>query len=297
MRQPAPDPWPDSLKQCFVEVEDSFARVLTVDADKNAPTLVLVQPGGAVPEVFLPLIRRLAGEVRIVAPDLPGHGTTAYRRTHKGTPHATLRLHLARVLDALGVGPCMVAGSSLGAHVSVSLAMHEPDRVQSLVIFGSASTFASESELHAVVSQHNRSSAAIPDPGSLAAARASLRRFVDVNDEELSPEIVWVQSISRALPAVAASCGLLFADLVDRDLVRPDLVAHRLGEIQQPVLVIWGRQDPVADVLMAEEGVGRFAQGSLSVLNECGHLPYLEHADEVADLVRGHLVRTMSAAQ
>jgi pimeloyl-ACP methyl ester carboxylesterase len=285
-------PWPASLEQRFFDIDGAPARVLTVDADAAAPTLVLIQPGGAVPEVFLPLITRLAGKARIIAPDLPGHGTTAYRRAPGAGPHATLREHVSRVLDAMAVGPCVVAGSSLGAHVTVSLALREPERTRAVVVFGSASTFASEAELEQVVLRHNRLSAAIPEPASLRAARASLRRFIDVHDDELSDAMVWAQSVSRTLPAVMQSSALLFADLVDRDLVRPDLVAHRLGEVHQPVLVIWGRQDQGADVRFAVDGVGRLPRGSLVVLEQCGHLPYLEHPDEVAQLVLAHLART-----
>jgi pimeloyl-ACP methyl ester carboxylesterase len=256
--------------------------VLTVDADAGAPTLVLIQPGGAVPEVFLPLMGRLAGRARLLAPDLPGHGATEYRRSPGMGPHGTLRGHVSKVLDAMEVGPCVVAGSSLGAHVAVSMALHEPDRTRAVVVFGSASTFAAERELHEVVSRHSRSTEALGDPASVHTARASLRRFVDVQEDHLSDVMVWAQLLSRTLPAVRRSSAALFADLVDRELVRGDLVAHRLGELRQPVLVFWGRQDRGAPVRLAEDGVGRLPRGSLVVLDQCGHLPYLEHVDVVA---------------
>jgi len=85
--------------------------------------------------VYRRLLGPLAGDVRILTPDLRGHGET----TLPADP-ATLnnwrvyRDDVAAFLDALEIGPVWMAGHSLGAVVSTLLAVHAPDRVRGLVL-------------------------------------------------------------------------------------------------------------------------------------------------------------------
>lgn len=282
----------DSLEQRYVDVDGAPARVLVLEAD--GPTLVLVQPGSAVPEVFLPLAAQLAGRARLVLPDLPGHGCTAYRRRPGLGPHAVLARHVGLVMDALGVERAVVGGSSLGAHVALAVALRQPGRVTGVVAIGSASAFADEVALAAVLARHNAASGAVTEDTTLAGARGSLTRFLFRPGASLAPEIVWAQHLSRTQPDVSSSNVLLFADLADPVLVRPDRVADRLEEVQQPVLIVWGRMDRFAGLKLAETAVPRLPAGRLVVLEESGHLPMLEQPGELARLVAEHLSRCLS---
>lgn len=277
------------LEQRYFDVDGTPARVLILE--REGPTLVLLQPGATVPEVFLPLAARLAGRARIIAPDLPGHGLTPYLRTEGVGPHATLGRHVSRVLDALEIDRAMVLGSSLGAHVALALALREPARVSGVVAIGSASAFASETEMAKVLARHNAADTGKIGDATLAGARRSLERYLVSGDVPLPPEILWAQHLSRTRPDVSRSALRLFDDLADRNLVRPDRVAERLGGVHQPVLVIWGRHDRFADVRHAVAAVPRLPDGRLVVLEEAGHMLVLESPDEVARLVEEHLGR------
>jgi pimeloyl-ACP methyl ester carboxylesterase len=280
----------DRLEQRYVDVDGEPARVLVIEGD--GPTLVLVQPGSAVPEAFLPLVAELtqiAGEVRVVLPDLPGHGATPYRRRDGLGPHAVLARHVSLVLDALDVRRAVVGGSSLGAHIALSLALADPDRFTGVVAMGSASAFASEADIAAVVAQHNAASSTAASDDSLAGARHSLSRFLVDPEPPLDPAVVWAQHMSRTRPDVRESATALFADLADPELVRPDRVAERLTELHRPVLLVWGRLDRFADVRFGEAAAPRLPVGRLEVLSDCGHLLFLEQPGRVAGLVRDHL--------
>ena len=83
-------------------------------------------------QAFGPLLPALSQDWRIVAPDFRGHG---------GSDHApgTYRIaqlvdDVAAVLDALGTGPVVVYGHSLGGWVGLTLAARDPERVRALIV-------------------------------------------------------------------------------------------------------------------------------------------------------------------
>ena len=73
----------------------------------------------------------LGSRHRVLAPDLPGHGESAFTpdTTFKGTVEQLLGL-----LDAQGLERVDVAGYSLGARVALGLCLRAPERVGRLVL-------------------------------------------------------------------------------------------------------------------------------------------------------------------
>lgn len=79
-------------------------------------------------------MRRLAGTYRVIALDLPGHGSRA-------DDVFTMEAAVAVVLDAIdheGRGRAVVVGLSLGGYVAMEVAARHPDRVRALVIAGAS---------------------------------------------------------------------------------------------------------------------------------------------------------------
>jgi len=68
-----------------------------------------------------------------LAVDLPGHGDSAWREDFDYRPATNARA-VAGVLDALGTGPQVVVGQSLGGLTAVALAEQRPDLVTALVL-------------------------------------------------------------------------------------------------------------------------------------------------------------------
>jgi pimeloyl-ACP methyl ester carboxylesterase len=81
---------------------------------------------------LVPVVRRLGAEHTLVAPDLRGRGSSAALPGPYG-----MRAHAedcAAVIDAVGGGPVVVLGESMGAYVAVVLAARHPDLVERLVL-------------------------------------------------------------------------------------------------------------------------------------------------------------------
>jgi pimeloyl-ACP methyl ester carboxylesterase len=64
---------------------------------------------------------------------------------------------------------------------------------------------------------------------------------------------------------------------------------HFLPRVTNPTLVLWGREDRVVPVECGEQYQRLLPNATLTVLEQCGHLPPIEHPDRVADLVTGFL--------
>ena len=92
------------------------------------PTLVLVHGGRDHAHSWDWVARRLRGEYHVVAPDLRGHGDSAWAI---GGMYALsdFVLDLAQLLEALGTFPVTIVSHSLGGMVSLQYTALYPERV------------------------------------------------------------------------------------------------------------------------------------------------------------------------
>lgn len=111
-----------------------IAGGLAYRVDGDGPVALLLHPAFTHSGAFDGEVAALAGRLRLVRVDLPGHGVTATLRnapTFQG-----LADRLVAVLDAEGVRTAEVLGVSLGSLVGQDLARRHPDRVRSLTALG-----------------------------------------------------------------------------------------------------------------------------------------------------------------
>jgi lipase len=81
---------------------------------------------------FIGIAERLAGRCALFAPDLRGRGNSDKPQGPYGmAQHAR---DVAAAMRAMGLGPSIVAGHSMGAFVAAALAAQNPDLVSSLVL-------------------------------------------------------------------------------------------------------------------------------------------------------------------
>ena len=103
-------------------------------APAGAPCLHFAHATGLNAQTYVPLLARLAGRFRVRAWDARGHGRT----TLPADPASlisweTYVADLARFLEALGEGPVLLAGHSMGATASSEVLATRPDLALGLV--------------------------------------------------------------------------------------------------------------------------------------------------------------------
>src|SRR6266849_10512637 len=102
------------------------------NADAARPTIVLVHGSPGHKEDFRSLTPELAKRYRVIAPDLPGFGSSTQH-----VPDYSIRAHaryLIELMDALGIERAHLLGFSMGGGVVLNMADIAPQRVQSITM-------------------------------------------------------------------------------------------------------------------------------------------------------------------
>lgn len=215
---------------------------------------------------ILPL---LPPDLRVVLPDQRGHGESD--RPVDGYTPDDFAGDAIQLLDTLGIGKAVVVGHSMGSFVARKVAIKAPERVERLVLVGSAATARNEATQELLQEVET-----LTDPveeGFVRAFQAStLCRPVPA---EFFARIV---AESRKLPArvwKAALTELLSAD-DEADLAR----------IRCPVLILGGSQDGVFAQAEQEHLATCIPGATLRISPDIGHDPQWEAPEDfVSDLL------------
>jgi pimeloyl-ACP methyl ester carboxylesterase len=126
--------WPATGR--FIEANGARLHVRETGPE-GAPRILLVHGAGSnLLELWTPLADAFTPQHRVIAYDRPGMGYSGRTRgAHKLAAQARAA---ASVLEATGAGPAVVVGHSLGAAVSLRLAMDFPHLVRGLVLVAPA---------------------------------------------------------------------------------------------------------------------------------------------------------------
>lgn len=228
----------------------------------------LVAHGGWVGsgELWLQPFEQLSQSWRTVTYDHRGTGATRTR-----APKITFELlvdDLFRVLDALEISRCVLAGESSGALVVLEAALRQPERFTGLVLVDgrSAST--------------NTAGAARFIEGCKTDFEATMDAFVRacVTEADADAELCWARQI------VMRSTGPAAVELMES--MWTARVAQRLEQIVQPTLLIHGRGDLITPVSASEEMARRIPNARLAVIEGAGHVPVITRPTEVASAIQ-----------
>ncbi len=275
------------MKAQFVHVDSSSVRLLTAGA--GLP-LLLLHPIGHSADVFIRNIDVLAGRHVVIAPDLPGHGFSDAIDFAGMPPQVATCRHLLSLMTELGHDRFAVLGSSYGGLVAALMALQAPGRVSHLCVVGSASTFANdggqEQTLRAVMAN---ATTAMRSP-TLEACRQRLGNIV-FDRAKVAEEVLLLQMTCYAMPDRLTAFMETIEALIASSHAHEGRAHDRLEQLCQPALVIVGRNDIRAGWQQHEQGTARMTDARCLVLDECGHLPQMEHADRFNTAVLDFLGR------
>ena len=267
----------------FIEVEGSRLHYL----DRGAgPVVVLVHGLGGNLRNFYRLADRLAATCRVIAVDRPGSG---YSTVISGE-HPTLAGQaaiLARFLARLGLDRPLLVGHSLGGALSLALALDHPQSVRGLVLISTLS--------------------------QLERAPPALFKGLDIHSATLRCLLAWTVMVPIGKLAYRATLKALFApepvpssfDVesggalglrpwsfigASKDMVtiadELAVMIPRYPSLSIPVVVIFGRQDPILDHRAHGERLVAALPNATLHLIEGGHMIPVTAPDQIATLIR-----------
>jgi non-heme chloroperoxidase len=211
---------------------------------------------------ILPL---LPATVRAVVPDQRGHGGSD--RPLDGYAPDDFAEDALQLLDTLGIERAVVVGHSMGSFIARRIAVKAPERVERLVLIGSAITAHNEA-----TRQLLKEVETLADPVEADFVRA----FQSSTIHRPLPADFFEQIVAESLqvPArvwQAALSGLLAADFTaDFALIRC------------PVLILGGDRDGVFPRAEQEHLATSIPGATLKISPDIGHDPQWEAPDDVA---------------
>jgi 3-oxoadipate enol-lactonase len=236
---------------------------------EGAPLLVLGPSLGTSTILWDSTAAILKQRYRVAAWDLPGHGLS---------PAATatftvgeISLGVLDAVDALEEGTFLSAGVSLGGAVGLELLLHAPERVAAAAVICSGAKIGTTEgwvERATTARSLGTASLVVPSAGRWFAP-GSIERHPDGTGRLL-------HSLRDADDESYALCAEALA-LYD--------VRALLGNIDVPLLALWGEFDPVVGEREAREIAEGVQRGTLGRVEAAAHLAPVEQPEAVASVL------------
>ena len=260
----------------------------------DAPAILLLHGFPSSSRMWQPLLDRLAGPFRLVAPDYPGFGhSDAPSHTEFAYTFDHLAAVIGRFTEVLGLRRYTLVVQDYGGPVGFRLAIAHPGRLDALVVQNAVAhedglgplwqtrrEFWADREAHEAALRENFFSFA-----------ATRQRHVGTspNAENYDPDLWTDEFAFLGRPGQQDIQADLFYDYRTNVASYPAWQAW-LRQHQPPLLVLWGRYDPSFQVEEAEAYRREVPAAEVHIL-DAGHFALDEQPDAIADLTRGFLGR------
>jgi pimeloyl-ACP methyl ester carboxylesterase len=250
----------------------NYAELGPQEDDAEPLALLLVHGLSGAWTNWLENIPHFARRHRVIAPDLPGFGSSPVPDWPITIP-ACGEL-LLELCDALGIADCAAVGNSMGGFIAAEATIRQPDRFEKLALVSAAGI--SSVRLRRQPTEAVARAMAATAPYAFAIqertfrrprARAAAFKRVFHRPDLIRPELLWefFQSGVRGAGFADALANLAGYDFTDR-----------LPDVDVPTLIVWGREDHVVPSPDAIE-FGRLLRNSQTVIfGDTGHVPMAE---------------------
>ncbi|MCU1415405.1 MAG: 2-hydroxy-6-oxo-2,4-heptadienoate hydrolase [Microbacteriaceae bacterium] len=219
---------------------------------------------------------RLSQDFRVIAPDIVGFGYTEIEGGVVPTLEVWLE-HITSFLAELKVDRVLLVGNSFGGAVSLWLSSEYPELVEKIVLMGSVgSQFELTEGLDAVWGY---------EP-SVQAMEELLEVFT-FDSSRLPATLASARFEASNKPGAAERWSSLFPVPRQRWIDALALGSDRLGALQQPTLLVHGREDQVIPLESSYQLLRQIDDAQLHVFPHCGHWVQIERAADFCELVAG----------
>jgi 2-hydroxy-6-oxonona-2,4-dienedioate hydrolase len=203
----------------------------------TGPPIVLVHGLGVSGRYLLPTAKALAGDFRVVVPELPGFGQSV--RPPRPLRLTELSAFLERVCGAVQIDRAAFLANSFGCQIVTHLAATRPERVERLVLVGPS-----------------------VDNSARDPFRQAWRLLVDASREP--PHLV------RIVAADYLRAGAKTVAVTAAEALR-DRIEDNARRVAAPTIVVRGSGDPLVPLAWAERLAAAFPAGELHVVDGVPH--------------------------
>lgn len=225
-------------------------------------------------EIWQPFAEKLAKRYRVICPDTPGHGQSGIAGPVHSMPLMAASIH--GLLDQIGIGDCVMIGHSMGGYVALAYADLYMDTLKGLVLFHST-PFADTEEKKR---NRDREIELVRQGKKEVLFNTNIpKAFADSNLIRLKDSVEKAKAIGRGSP----EDGIIA--LLEGMKQRADH-SQLLAEGKVPLLWILGRKDNYILYDQARDKIDPGRNGRLAVLEESGHMGFVEEPESALSLLQ-----------
>ena len=201
---------------------------------------------------FSDLIEKFRHTHKVVVPILPLFDLDILHTTVSG-----LEKHIAAFIEHKNYTNIHLLGNSLGGHVALVYVLKHPERVKSLTLTGSSGLF------------ENAMGDSYPKRGDYEYIKnKTAQTFYD-------PAVATPELVDEVFEITKNRIKVIKIIALAKSAIRHNL-GEELNQIQQPTLLIWGKNDIVTPPFVAEEFKKLIPNSRLHFIDKCGHAPMME---------------------
>jgi pimeloyl-ACP methyl ester carboxylesterase len=281
------------------EVGAGKARISTLTAGDGIETVILIHGLGSNKTSFFETVSALTPHYTVHAIDLPGFGSSS-KPLRAPYDAAWFGRAVCRFMDAMGIDRAHLVGNSLGGRVAIEVGLQRPERVQSLSLLCSSMAWRRRRHFVPIVRLLRPELAGIPHTLGDALVR---RQFWSMfsRPERIHPSSadVAVEEFLRTYRSVNARVAF-HAAARHIYLEEPNGSTGfytRLHGLEPPAMFVWGDEDPLVPLAFSRYVADALPDARQVVLEQCGHVPQVEHPVDANALVHDFIGRAQGSAR
>ena len=280
------------------EVKAGKARISALSAGGGIETVILIHGLGSNKTSFFETVSALTPRYTVHAIDLPGFGSSS-KPLRAPYDAAWFSRAVRRFMDAKDIERAHLVGNSLGGRVAIEVGLQAPERVQSLSLLCPSMAWRRRRHFVPLVRLLRPELAAIPHTLGDALVRQQFWSMFS-RPELIHPSAadVAVEEFLRTYRSVNARVAFHAAarHIYLEEPMGPRGFYTRLRELRVPALFVWGDEDPLVPLAFSRYVGKALPTARQVVLEQCGHVPQVEHPVDANALVRDFIGRAQAPA-
>src|SRR4051812_47052653 len=281
------------------EVRAGKAKISTLTAGDGIETVILIHGLGSNKTSFFETVSALTPQYTVHAIDLPGFGSSS-KPLRAPYDAAWFSRAVCRFMDAQGIGRAHLVGNSLGGRVAIEVGLREPDRVRSLSLLCPSMAWRRRRHFVPVVKLLRPELAAIPHTFGDAIVRQQFWSMFS-RPERIHPSAadVAVEEFLRTYRSVNARVAFSASarHIYLEEPNGPRGFYTRLRELEPPAMFVWGDEVPVVPLAISRYVCASLPDARQIVLEQCGHVPQVEHPVDANALVHDFIGHAQASAR
>jgi pimeloyl-ACP methyl ester carboxylesterase len=188
-----------------------------------------------------------------------------------------LQKYVNKFINHRKYGQVHLMGNSLGGHVALVHALKHPEHIKTLILAGSSGLF------------ENGMGDTYPKRGDKEYIRQKTAlTFYD-------PKLATDELVDEVFEITNNRLKAIKIIYLAKSAIRNNL-GEELNQIKQPVCLIWGKNDTITPMFVAEEFHKLLPNSELHFIDKCGHAPMMEVPEAFNVILEGFLEKIKNKA-